>query len=295
MIVVGGSASRKLSWEISKELNCRFSQPEIKSFPDGELYVRIPEDLSGEEVIVVQSTPPPQNENLMELLLLLEAALEQKPRTLKAVVPYLAYARQDKIFKKGEALSLKLVSQFIEKAGAEEVVVVDIHERESLSYFSVPVKNVTAASLLGKYFRGLNLKDPLFLGPDEKAVQQASRAAKELGAAFDSLEKERLSPEVVVTSSKNLRMKDRDAVIIDDIISTGGTIAEAAKILKRSGARRIFAACTHPVLSGNALEKMKAAGVEAVVGTNTIENSHSLVSVAPAVVEGLKQGSLEFY
>jgi ribose-phosphate pyrophosphokinase len=126
-------------------------------------------------------------------------------------------------------------------------------------------------------------------------VQQASRAAKELGAAFDSLEKERLSPEVVVTSSKNLRMKDRDAVIIDDIISTGGTIAEAAKILKRSGARRIFAACTHPVLSGNALEKMKAAGVEAVVGTNTIENSHSLVSVAPAVVEGLKQGSLEFY
>jgi ribose-phosphate pyrophosphokinase len=295
MMVVGGSASRKLSWEIARELNCRLSQPEIKSFPDGELYVRIPEDLSGEEVIVVQSTPPPQNENLMELLLLLEAALEQKPRTLRAVVPYLAYARQDKIFKRGEALSFKLVSQCIEKAGAEEVVVVDIHERESLSHFSVPVKNVTAAPLLGRYFKGLNLKDPLFLGPDEKAVQQASRAAKELGASFDSLQKERLSPEVVVTSGKDLRMRDRDAVIIDDIISTGGTIAEAAKILKKSGARRIFAACTHPVLSGNALEKMKAAGVEAVVGTNTIENSHSLVSVAPVIVDGLRQGSLEFY
>jgi len=295
MIVVGGRASQKLSWEIARELNCRFSQPEVKSFPDGELYVRIPDDLSGEEVIVVQSTPPPQNENLMELFLLLEAASEQGPRSLKAVVPYLAYARQDKIFKKGEALSLKLISSFIEKAGAQEVVVVDIHERESLSYFSVPVKNLTAAPALGRYFRGMNLKDPLFLGPDEKAAKQASLAARELGASYDSLEKERLSPELVVTSEKRLQVKDRDAVIIDDIISTGGTIVEAAKILKKSGARRIFAACTHPVLSANALERMKAAGVEAVVGTNTIENSHSLVSVAPIIAEGLRQSSLEVY
>ncbi|MEM1981540.1 MAG: ribose-phosphate diphosphokinase [Candidatus Hadarchaeales archaeon] len=292
MIVIGGSASRKLSWEIAKELNCKFSQPEVKSFPDGELYVRIPDDLSGEEVVIVQSTPPPQNENLMELFLLLEAASEQGPKSLKAVVPYLAYARQDKIFKKGEALSLKLISSFIEEAGAEELVVVDIHERESLSYFSIPVKNVTAAPLLGRYFKGMGLKDPLFLGPDEKAAQQASRAAKELGASFDSLEKERITPELVVTSSKELRVKDRDAVIIDDIISTGGTIAEAAKILKKEGARRIFAACTHPVLSGNALEKMKAAGVEGVVGTNTIENSHIFVSVAPVIVEGLRQSVL---
>lgn len=292
MIVVGGSASRKLSWEIARELNCRLSQPEVKSFPDGELYVRIPEDLSGEEVVVVQSTPPPQNENLMELFLLLEAASEQGVRSLRAVVPYLAYARQDKIFKKGEALSLRLVSKFIEEAGAEEVVVVDIHERESLSHFSVPVENVTAAPLLGRYFRGMGLRDPLFLGPDEKAVQQASRAARELGASFDSLEKERLTPELVVTSGKELQVKDRDAVIIDDIISTGGTIAEAAKILKRCGARRIFAACTHPVLSGNALQKMMDAGVERVVGTNTIENSHSVVSVAPAIVEGLRQSRL---
>ncbi len=292
MIVVGGSASQRLAEGVAKSLGCKLVHPEVKRFPDGELYIRIQEDLRGEDVVVVQSTHHPQNDRLMELFLLLEAAKEQDVKHLTAVIPYLAYARQDKLFKRGEAVSLKLVSKFIEEAGAQDVVVVDIHEEESVSYFSIPVRNVTAAPLLGRYFKGLGLTNPLFLGPDEKAVKQASSAAKELEASFDCLKKERLTPNQVVTSEKSLDVERRDVVIIDDIISTGGTIVEAAKILKNKGVGRIFAACTHAVLAENAFGRMASVGVERVVGTDTIETPWSTVSVAPVVVEALmKRGS----
>lgn len=287
MIVIAGSASPILSKRVAKQLNCQMVEPEIKRFPDGEMYVRIGAELKGEHAVVVQSTYCPQNDNLLELCFLLGGAKDLGAERVTAVVPYLSYARQDKRFKPGEVISLHAVSKLISQSGADEFITVDVHEEHSTRNFSIPAYNLTAMPLLGRYLNGLKLKDPVVLGADQGAAERAKRVAVELGVEHDYLEKRRVTPEQVVTRPKRLDVARRDVVIVDDIISTGGTIIGAAKILRKQRARSIYAACTHPVLVGKALPRLRAAGVKRVIGTDTIEHKVSAVSVAPLIAKAI--------
>ncbi len=288
LIVIAGSASSKLAAKVAKQLKCPFVKPELKHPPHGETYVRIGAKLKGAHAIVVQSTSYPQNDNLMELFFLLGAAKDSGARRVTAVVPYLAYARQSKRYEPGEAISAQTICKLIGYE-ADELFVVDIHDVEIMKNFLIPARDLSAVPLLGQYFSSLNLKRPLILGPDQKAFECAHRAAVELGAESDYLTKKRITPTKVITQTKSLDVAGRDVVIIDDIISTGGTIIEATKSLKQCRARRIYVACTHAVLVGNALQKITAAGVTKVIATDTINTRVSVVSVAPVIAEAIRK------
>ncbi|MEM2877983.1 MAG: ribose-phosphate diphosphokinase [Candidatus Hadarchaeales archaeon] len=285
--VVSGSASPLLSARLSKKLCCRIIRPEVKRFPDGELYVRIVERVDGEKAVVVQSTAAPQDENLMELLFITDLLRDMGAKEIIAVVPYLAYARQDRRFRPGEALSVKTVCRLIEGAGADGFITVDIHHRETLSHFSIRAIDLTAARAIGEHLKRMRLKRPIVLGADRGAEERARIAALEMGADYSHVEKRRISPEKVEVSPVSFDVRGRDIILLDDIISTGGTIAESSKSLRRMGARAVYAACTHPVLSGNALVRMKRAGVKDVISTDTIEREVSRVSVSGLIAEAL--------
>lgn len=292
MLIVAGSASLRLAERVAKQLKCGLTKPELRRFPDGELYVRIPEGVRGKNVVVIQSTCHSPNENYMELFLLLDAARDMGAEKVTAVIPYLAYARQDKRFEEGEAVSLQTVAKLIESVGTDEVCVVDMHAHrvEKLSkIFSIPARDLTAAPLLGKEIaENYHLKDPVVIGPDEEAQQWARAAGKAVGADWDFMMKKRLGPEEVEIKPRKLEVRGRDVIVIDDIISTGGTMIEAIKILKKHGARKVYAACTHGVLVGDALKKMRKAGAREVFATDTIESEISKVSVAPLIADALR-------
>ncbi len=288
MIVIAGSASPKLATQVAKALKCPLTKPELKRFPDGELYVRANADLGDEHAVIVQSTCYPQNDNLIELSILLDTAKDLGAKRVTAVVPYLAYARQNKRFKPGEAISIRTICKLIEHAGADDFLTVDVHQDEIMRNFSIPAYNLTAMPLLGKYIAGLGLHYPVILGADQGALERARRVAAELVADYDYLEKKRITPKKVATRPKRLEVSKRDVVLVDDIISTGGTIIEAAKILKRQGARKIIAACTHGVLAGDVLRKISAAKVKPVIVTDTIESRVSMVSAAPVIAGAIR-------
>jgi len=288
MIAVAGSASSKLAALVAKSLGCPLVKPEVTRFPDGESYVRADYDFRDEHAIVVQSTCYPQNDNLIELFLLLDTAKDLGAKRVTAVVPYFGYARQDKRFKPGEAVSVRTMCKLIERAGADDIFTVDIHEEEIMANFAIPAYNLTAMSLIGRYVERLDLRDPVVLAPDQGALRHAKRAAAEFMADYDYLYKTRQTSTRVTMRPKRLDVSKRDVVIVDDIISTGGTVIEAVKILKKQGAREIYAACTHPVLVGNALRRIIAAGARKVIATDTIEHKTSVISVAPVIAEAIR-------
>lgn len=292
MLVIGGSASTKLAEKISKELDCRFAAVEKKSFPDGEVYVRIPVEVEGEEVLVVQSTCYPPNQNYMELFLILDALNDLKAEKVSVFVPYFGYARQDKRFKPGEAVSFKTVAKLIESAGPEEIYVMDIHGEgieNSPDAFQIPAFNLTAAPILSRYvLENYELESPIVLGPDEGAKEWARKAGKEINSDWDFMVKKRLGSEKVEITPRGLDVENREVIILDDIISTGGTMAKAIEILREHGSGDIYACCTHPVLSNNALKKIENAGAKEVIGTDTIPSEVSKVSVAPVLAENFQ-------
>ena len=292
MLIVAGSASSRLAERVANQLKCELTKPELKLFPDGELYVRIPADVKGEDVAIIQSTCYPPNQNYMELLLLLDAARDLGAEEITAIIPYFAYARQDNRFKEGEAVSLYTVAKLIESVGTKKVYTVDMHAHrvgDIQEIFKVPARNLTAAPLLAKYLAdNYQLEDPVIIGPDDESERWAKEAGEALGADWNHMVKERLGPEEVhIKPRKQLEVEGRDAMVIDDIISTGETMVEAIKILKKHGARKIYAGCIHAVLAGNAREKVRKAGAEDVFATDTIEHKISKVSVAPLIADAI--------
>lgn len=288
LIVVAGPASPKLGRRIANLLKCDLASLEWKRFPDGESYIRLPVDLKGESVVVVQSTSPPQDKRLMELFFMLDLINELGAREVTVVIPYLAYMRQDKRFRDGEVISVRVVSKLIESFNVDRIVLVDVHSRLVLDYFNVDVVEVSAMPLIGSYFSNIDLSNPFVLAPDRKALNLAEKVAEKIDCEFDFLEKrrDRVTGEVK-TYFKKMNVDGRDVIIVDDIISTGGTIANAAEMVKGLGARRIYAACTHALLVKDALMKLSSAGIFEIIGTDTIESNVSKVSVAPAIVSVL--------
>jgi len=288
VIVVPGPASQSLGQKVAETLNAQIVSVNLKSFPDGEYCLRFDGDLKGEEVVVVQSTGPPQDTNITQLLLMLDAAKDLGAEKVTAVVPYLAFARQDKRFLAGEVVSAETVVKLIEACGTDQFITVNIHSENTLKRFSVLAEDLSAITLLAEHFKSRGLDGAFSLSPDKGAVGLAEEADRVLGGGCGWLRKERdrYTGEIQV-EEKSLNVKGRDVIVFDDIISTGGTIARAVKMLKTQGARRVYAACVHPLLIGEAKQKILQSGAEEIVGTDSIPSSVSTVSLAPLIAEAL--------
>ncbi len=278
MFVVGGSASKLLSKELAKSLKAKLANVEIKRFPDDECYVRIDDSLDGEDVFLVQTTWP--DKNIIELFLLQDAIREFDIGSLTTVVPYFGYARQDKQFKPGEPISARALARLIQQ-NTDEFMTVDVHAPTVIDWFDdVSAKNVPGYPAIGKYLKTKGAQ--LVLSPDEGRADNARRVADVVGCDSDFLVKERLDGETVQITPKTLAVKGKNVAIVDDIISTGGTIAKAAQQLKDQGAAKITAICTHGVFAGGAIEKLRNVCDE-ICSSDTIENPTTCITVASEI------------
>ncbi len=281
MNIICGPASQLLAGRVTEELKANLFVSEFKRFPDGELYTRVLGDLAGEKVTIVQSTV--NDSGFVSLLQLIDACNEAS--VINVVIPYMGYARQDKIFKQGEPISARAMAGAIK---ADNVYTINIHAQSILDYFDAKATDIDATPVIGKYIKNMELKNPLIIAPDDGAIGLARNASKDLGLDYDFLEKTRLSGDSVTLKPKNIAVNGREVIIIDDIISTGGTMAETISLLRTQGAHEVFIACVHPVLSSNAILKLFKAGVKGIIATDTIDKGVSVVSVAPVIAEAIR-------
>ncbi len=292
MIVVAGPASPMLSAKIADLLDAKLITPSFKTFPDGESYIRIdnPKTLKGETVVIVNTMYPDQNRRVIELLLMASIARDYDCDKLYTVVPYMAYARQDKRFLEGEAISLKVLAEIIGKV-SDKVVTVDLHSPETISFFGKNATNVTAMNDIGNFLsENYSFKNPLVIGPDQGALEYAKTVANILGAEYSYCEKmrDRYTGEITM-SVKDIDVKNRDVIIVDDIISTGGTVALASTNLRKMGATNIVACCTHALMVGEAEHKIISSGVSEILSTDTIECKYTRISVAKTIASEIRK------
>jgi ribose-phosphate pyrophosphokinase len=288
-LVLPGPASEELGTAVASKLGLEMLKAEFKVFPDGESKFTVDAHVAGKSVYIVQSTHPPVDQHLFQLLLSAHT-LSQEGARVTAVVPYLAYARQDKEFLPGEGVTLGTVGHLMRSAGVSRLATVDIHSAEGLSLFSFPTYSVSAIPALVDYARGnLSLRDPVVISPDFGASKRTEAFAQLLGAKFAQLSKarDRTTGEVSVKEAE-LDVKGKDVVILDDIISTGGTVKAAAGEVLRNGANSAVALCVHGLFVADAEEKLNKAGVRAMVSTNTVPGKFSKVDVSDAIVAHLK-------
>ncbi len=286
-MIIGGSASQKLAAKVAWSLGENLTPIETRRFPDGERYIRIKGEVL-RDVVVIQSTGYPQDENLMELFLLLKNLKSLGVERTRVVIPYFGYGRQERRFKSGEAVSAVIVAELLEAAGASEIYSINLHEKNIKEFFNIPVHEISAMPLIANYIEQ-QIDNPMIIGPDKGALGFAQEVSGILKCECDYLDKVRITPEKVEMKPKNLDVEGRDVVIIDDIISTGGTIVSASKILRDLGANKVVVGCVHPVLVEDALLKIFAAGVDDVFATDTLKSDVSNISVAPLLSGYLKK------
>lgn len=290
MLLVAGPASVELARRISEVSGLRISRLSSKLFPDGETYFRFEEKLESEDVVIIQGTHPPQNKNLIDLLLLAHSARSMDAERVLVVAPYLAYMRQDKSFLDGEVVSSKAIMEVFEKIQVDKLVTIDAHAPWIFEDVFMPVENLSGVRLVAEHMRELDLSNPAFVSPGKKAQQILREVAASLKAEVFTVETKRdlLTGEVEIGTLQG-DIRGRDIVIVDDVITTGGTLVKIIKRLKGAGARRIIAGCVHPILVNGADQKILEAGVESIVGTDTVPSRYSKVSVAPLLAETLKK------
>ncbi|MCD6513142.1 MAG: ribose-phosphate diphosphokinase [Thermoplasmata archaeon] len=272
--IIAGTSSPMLSKSLMEITGIPIADVSIKKFPDGECYVRINEEI--EHAIIIENTYP--DEKIIELFLLQDAARRMAGK-IDVVIPYYGYGRQDKIFEGGEAISAEKMAKLIEQ-DAERIVLVNPHKKHISRFFSIPVDIIDATPILAEYFKG---KVDIVISPDAGAEHMAKKAAEIMGCEYDYLEKTRISGNEVIMKPKRMELNGRNVLIIDDIISTGGTMREAIKQIKAQGANKIHVACIHGLFIGNADEKILQAGADEIVTTDTIESAYSKVSIAPLI------------
>ena len=293
--VFAGNANPALAKKICKYLKIPLGKAEVTSFPDGEVRVEINENARGADAFVVQSTCPPVNNNLMELLVMIDALRRASAHRITAVIPYYGYARQDRKVQPRAPITAKLVANLITEAGAHRVLVMDLHVGQIQGFFDIPVDNLFAAPVLIDYFQKKKLKEMVIIAPDPGAVERAAAFAKRLKASLAIIDKRRPHPGVAKVFNVIGKVKDRNAVLVDDMVDTGGSVIEAARVLKKKGASNIYISCTHPVFSEGASERLQKSVVKEVVVTDTIpfngkkDNKVKVLSVAPLLGEAIKR------
>ncbi|MDK2384921.1 MAG: ribose-phosphate diphosphokinase [Candidatus Korarchaeota archaeon] len=291
IVVQGTSEDTGIARRIAELLGSELVRVEHKLFPDGESYVRVPVNVDSEEAGVVQTMDEPRDKRLFEAALMADALKEAGARRVYGVVPYLAYMRQDGAFRPGEPISIRAALKMRHAAGIDAILVVEPHKPEELEHFPGQHAYVSPMRLLARHVSRL-VDNPLVLSPDLGGIRGAREFASSLGADFDYLEKrrDRVTGEVVM-HPKSLAVRRRDAIIVDDIISTGGTMALAARMLRSQGARRIIAVCVHALLVGGAMDKLLSAGVDRIVAANTlpVPSAVDTVDVSPLIAQELEK------
>jgi ribose-phosphate pyrophosphokinase len=295
MKIIPGPASKELGEKIAELLKVEVVPVSFKTFPDGESYIRFHEEsLQGEDVAIVQTTSPPQEQRLIQLLLMADNAKDMKAKSITAVVPYLAYSRQDKRFLHGEVFSIKTIVKLLEECGVNRLITVNAHNPSALKAFNIPVEDLSAIPLLAEYFKKEGLvENPVSLSMGKKALNMAAEANNILKGGFDYIATKRdVVTGNVTLEEKALPVKNRDVIIFDDIISSGGTMAKAVKYAKEQGARKVYAACVHPLLMGNAQKRILESGAEVIIGTDAVPSIISKISIAPLISKALtKKGA----
>ncbi len=294
VLVLGGSCGEHLAYRIAKLLNGQLGEIEVKKFPDGETYIRVWAEVEDKTVIYVNSLQRGPNELIIETLYTLDTLKDLGARRIYAVIPYMAYARQDERFNPGEAISIYSLAKLFRAIDVDGIYTIDMHLHritDPTKLFGAKFHNLTGVRELAKYVReNHSLENTVIIGPDEEAEQWAKIMADELGGLdYSILEKKRLSAEEVIIETRDINVKDRNIVIVDDIISTGGTIVEAVKALRKLGAKDIIVTCVHPILVGRAYTKLIKLDLKDLAGTDTVLSPISKVTVAPAIAEALKK------
>lgn len=269
MLLLSGSANRALAEELAAHVGQPLCRVTIRRFADGEIFVKIDENVRGRDVYIVQSTNPPA-ENLMELLLLMDAAKRASAARVTAVIPYFGYARQDRKDQPRVAISAKLIANMVSVAGADRVLGLDFHQHQMQGFFDLPVDHLYAAPVFVNHFRQIALHDPVVVAPDVGSAKMARGFAKRLNASLAIIDKRRPSANIAEVVNVVGDVEGKDCVIPDDMIDTGGTMTEAVHALKRLGARDVYCCATHALLSGPAVERFIASPVKEVVVTNSI-------------------------
>ena len=291
-----GNANRPLADEISQYLRVPLANADVDRFSDGEIFVQINENVRGADVFLIQPTCPPVNDNLMELLVLIDALKRASARRITAVLPYYGYGRQDRKVQPRVPITAKLVADLLTAAGVDRVMALDLHAGQIQGFFNIPVDHLFAAPVIIDYLGKKDLRDPVIVSPDAGGVERARAIAKRLKANLAIIDKRRDGPNVALFMHLIGDVRDKDVVIIDDLIDTAGTLIQAVEALEREGARRILACGVHPVLSGPAVERIRASVLEEVIVTNSIPVSEAkraarvtVLSVAPLLGEAIRR------
>jgi ribose-phosphate pyrophosphokinase len=284
-VVIAGPASLDLAKSISKNLNVKFIETELKLFADGESKIRIP-SVDKKHCIIVQSLYPPIDRHIIQLFMIIHKCKRDNASKITVIIPYMAYARQDKIFLEGEIISISLLAELIQNCGTTEIITVDIHNEQSLSYFSITIKNISAIPILAEHLKNnkiIDIEKSIIVSPDEGGKKRAEKVAELLKLQILCLKKKRDRKTGLVSVEENLGLvvEGRDAILIDDMISTGGSIVKACQVLKKHKIRNIIVLCTHAIFLDNAFEKIMNAGVKEIISTNSIPNICAKVDLAP--------------
>ncbi len=295
-----GRSNPMLTNEIATCLGMEVGKIKIKPFSDGELYVQIQESVRGHDIFLVQSTNAPVNENLMETMIIIDALKRASAKTINVVIPYYGYARQDRKAAGREPITSKLVAKMLENAGADRVVCLDLHAAQIVGFFDILVDHLYAAPVLIDYIkRFINMENLVVVSPDVGGVARARAYAKKLDAPIAIIDKRRVHSEQNVVEVMNVigDIEGKTAILIDDIIDTAGTMCKGAELLIKEGATEVFAAATHPVLSGPAYDRIEASPIKELIVTNSIplapmwvqSKKIKQVSVAPFLAEAIRR------
>ncbi|EFI41470.1 ribose-phosphate pyrophosphokinase [Peptoniphilus sp. oral taxon 386] len=297
IIVFTGNSNHSLVDRICDELGIKKGKCEVKTFSDGEIAIDIAETVRGKDVYVIQSTSNPVNNNLMEILILIDALKRASAGRINAVIPYYGYARQDRKTKAREPITSKLVADLVTVAGADRVVAMDLHAGQIQGYFNIPVDHLTAVPYLARYFKDIVKKeDFVVVSPDLGGVTRTRKFANELNLPIAIIEKRRPKPNVSEVMNIIGDIKGKNCILVDDIVDTAGTICQAAEALKKKGAKKVYGCATHGVLSGPAIERLSGSVMEKFIITDTIELKEEqkvekleVVSVAPLFASAIKR------
>jgi len=298
MKILSGTSNIKLSKDISKRLKLKLVNTNIKRFADSEIYIEINENIRGNSVFVIQSTSNPANDNLMELLLCVDALRRSSAKNITAVIPYFGYARQDRKVAPRTSISAKVVANLISNAGASRVLTVDLHAGQIQGFFDLPVDNLFTTPLFARFIKKeLKNKNLICVSPDVGGVQRTRGLATKIKADLAIIDKRRPAPGKSQVMNIIGDVKGKTCIIVDDIIDSGGTIVNAVEALKKSGANDVYVFITHAVLSGDAVKKIKGSKIKKLIITDTIDNSQKIknnqkiqvLSVAPLMAEAIKR------
>ena len=298
MKLLSGTGNLELSKKIAKNLKLKLVNSNIKRFADGEIYVEINENIRGNSIFVIQSISTPANDNLMELLICVDALRRSSAKNITAVIPYFGYARQDRKVVPRTAISAKLVSNLITNAGANRILSVDLHAGQIQGFFDIPVDNLFATPIFARHIKNkIKLSNIICVAPDVGGVERTRALSRRINSSIAIIDKRRPAPGKSEVMNIVGNIKNKNCIIVDDIIDSGGTIINAVKALKEKGAKDVYVYITHAVLSGEAINKIEKSQIKKLIATDTIDNSKKIgkakkieiISLAPMISEAMKR------